>query len=262
MNLEEATELVKEYHKDKESELPATLFIPMREYSEFYQEYRSVNRYTEKPPKIKEVTVESDDVIEDPVVLPDSFTGSYPLVLKDPPIEHIKRLTDIEKIEYMDPIRGDISQYKSYVWLKPFCKWQRFDEEMVEKYGHPKYKSNLDSWTKEDHEYTQTEFDHCERKKFGFENVFSSQMKDSDIDVESFGDDRAERQMSKAIHEHLWDVYVEPVYIYRKRTIKGVHPVLDIEHEERLKFGKHATTYEGMLMRKIDTDVHKMEMRK
>ena len=261
MNLEEATEIVKEYKQDKETSLPATLYLPPDDYSEVYKEHQEKNRFVEEEPSIKGVDVELDPLIQDAQILSDSLSDSHPLWLKDPPEDKIKECVEVEKKEYEDPLRGTITQYTTHAWLKPFCKWQRFDEDMVEKYGHPLSTHNLDVRFGENNEYTKTEFDEYERQKFGYENVTSSQMDNSDLDMETRGDEWAEREMPQAIHRALWNVHVEPVYVYRERTFEGAYPVLDIEHEEKLKFGKHGTTYEGMLMRKIDTDVHKLEMR-
>lgn len=252
MDVDEATTLITEYRGD-DGDLPATLFLSVDEFEEFLVDYTETNPLTDDPPKIKGVKVRLDRLIREPKVLPDSFGGSYPLWLKDPPEEHIRRLIDIEKQSFEDPLRGKIVQYLTHVWLKPFCRWQRFDDEMIEKYGDPLTTPTLSVPTGEEYEYTKTEFDHFERQKFGFEHIISPQLED-----EAVVDEEQEGKISSAIHKYLWDVAVQPVAVRRERTFKGPYPVLDVEHTERLQFGKKMTTYEGLLMRRVDSNAGKL----
>lgn len=259
MKLEEARNIVKEYKKD-DGELPATLYVPIKEYSELYQEYRRVHKFDEIPPKVEGVEIKDDVCIKEPRVIPDEIDSSFPLHMKDPPQDLISRMMDLEDKKFTDAFRGRIIQTTGYAWLKPFCVWQRFDEEMVEKYGHPISTKDLDVRRGEDCEFTKTEFETYERTKFGTETSMSLEIDAADFDIDEYHHRRVEDGITKAVHDFLWDINVKNVIVDRKRTIKGPFPVLDIEHTEELIFGKHMTTYEGMLMRHVDSQVHELHM--
>lgn len=255
----QVNDMIKEYKED-DGELPATVYLPMEDYKDFYNEYRGKHPMKTDEPSLRGIPIKHDDLIRVPQILPDHFNAAYPFCHKDPPREHIDRLIDIEKLEYTEPLRhSEVHQYKTSVFLKPYCKWQRFDEEMVEKYGSPVLNPSISNLGGKEVEYTKTEFDHFERQKFGFEQSFTHEAVEQ-LDAESRADDRAERQIPSEIHKTLWRVNVSPVYMRRKRTIKGPYPVLDIEHREELKFGKSMVTYEGLVMRNIDTDVHELRV--
>jgi hypothetical protein len=258
MKLHESESLVKEYDEEHGLTGEETLYVPVSEYGELYREYHANNVLSRSDEvSIRGVEVQEDASLKQPKILPDVSNPDYPEVLKDPPEKHIERLIDVKEKEFEDTFRRcNITQYTAYAWLKPFCKWQRLDDEKIEKYGHPISNRNLRVCGDENCEYTKTDFSYYERQKFGFEN--STTPEAAEIDFEDGIE--PEGEIVRAIHNALWSVHLKDVYAVRERTIKGAYPVLDVKHREEIKFGKHGTTYEGMFMRHVDENVHKYEI--
>lgn len=195
--------------------------------------------------------IESTQIL--PKDISDMQTGEY--IQPDPPEQLLNQLLSPEKAEYTDPIRNIVGRnYKDHVFLKPFCVWQRFDPEQVERYGHPISTHNLDIIHSDNNEFTKTNIDHSERQKFGYE--FRST---PGLDMEQESERNVKNELCQSIHRTIKRVNSTPIYALRKRVFKGPYPVLDIEHTEEILFGQKHTTYEGVLMLNVDDTTAKIE---
>lgn len=268
MKYDEAEQLIKNYRED--GELPATLYVPKKEFHELDKEYHEKEGSFRNQKKIKGVKYKYDASVKDPIILPDDF-GDIPTFLTDPPEKKVRELIKIEKESWEDVYHQTTNtRYGTRVFLKPYCVWQRFNQDVIEKYGHPLSNPNI-SMKRDDepHDFTKTDFNHCKRQKFAVENRVTAEMEKNDIKGMYGDEENVETQLANSIHNFLWSVQAKPVYAERKWSYEmptaevptpSGEPIV-VEHSEEIKIGEKYTTYESLFMKKLDVESNKLQLK-
>lgn len=205
-----------------------------------------LDEYTHMEVYNKGHTIAGKDIIPDrfvdsPVVLPrdTSDIPGYP-TYENPPRKLVEQVVDAYAEAYTNTLNGT-TNYTTAAFYEVEDKHRRVDRNTLQKYGF-EYDGEYD---KEPNE--------LERMKIGVQLT-------TELGASAYIDEDGRNKLVDSVNEHIHHVSRQPIRKTRTRTIKGVYPVLDIEHTERIRVGTDYTHYGGVLLKCIDTHAQKIQI--
>lgn len=245
--LHDIDDAIREVEEEDYSHNDWCVYIPsnrLDEINDIVTQYTPMEAY-EKGTKVRDKRIIPDNFVDEPIVLPDD-TYKIPgfETFENPPEKLIKQIANIESHSQEDHIRSLSAEiYTARPFYNLENEHRRVNRDKIDKYNFP-ISADYDKQPNV-----------LERVKIGMELTSSDEMGDYPVD------DRGEREIIKGIKDNIHNVTRTGVYEWRKRTIKGAYPVLDIQHRERIRVGTDYKHYGGVMLKSIDTQAQIIETR-
>ena len=259
MEKAELKELIEEFDENYDCE--GAIYATPDDYYDIVNEIMiDDDRWIGSVNKYRGFKIFQDTLINKTQILPLNNADLEDFFLSDPPQKLIENMIEIQESFRKDIYEEiDLYDFTTYLFFKPFCKWQRFYDDKIEKWGHPSENQNVRIKNGEDNEFSKLSFDYNDRIKIGFQKSISKEMKESKTNEERFLHE-VEKNFYKRIHKIIKSVNKKYIYAERERTFKGAYPILDIEHKEDILFGYYCENYQSLFMLNVETDVKKLKL--
>ena len=223
------------------------IYVPTERLDEIHQVQidRSPMEVYDKGQKIRDREIIPDPLVDEIIVLPEN-TSDIPgfEIFKNPPEHLIEQIVDIQSNTFTDHMRGlERKTFNTRVFFDLENEHRRLNHSKINKYNFWGVSGEYDE-----------EPNVLERLKFGYQISLSK-------DMHSLPDGfHRNHELFETIRDNINSIIKRPIYKSRNRTIKGPYPVLDIDHQEKIRIGTEYKYYGGLLLKYIETPASKIEM--
>lgn len=245
--LDDIDEAIEKAERKKYPHEDWCVYVPTERLDEVHdvQVNRSPMEVYDKGEKVRERKIIPDHLVDEPIILPDKPSDIPGFeTFENPPEYLIEKVVDVESNTYREEYHDSKTRvYTTWAFFDLVNEHRRINREKVDKYNFFGVSGEYDE-----------EPDVLERLKFGYQISVSAVFDDIPEDY------HRNAELFETIRENIHNVSRSPVYEWRKRTIKGAYPVLDITHHEKIRVGTEYKHYGGLLLKNIDTRTKKIEM--